>query len=302
MREIAEKTRKKFNILEKGSREKNTEKHETKLELEYVMDEANPITETTTVKKTAEKMLENGEKRLPVTDPGTQRLKGDIKALDLIDLFGGGVKTNIIEKRLKGNIAEALNLQIKKITNQKPHTVDIKTPLDQAIKKLIKTHVDTLHITKEDKVIGKLGEEKIVDTLASAEGEKKVKEAMTFNPITAGVGYRVEDACKAMARNNFNRLPVISEHELKGIVTYADLLKYFSKEMFNLSNATTKHEAFNVIIENIMTEEPITISPEATLHQASEKMKETGHGGIPVTEEKQLIGIITRRDIIKVIG
>ncbi len=301
MREIAERTRKRFNIPKKGSRRKDSEKHETKPELEYVMDKPKPITKTTTVKKTAEKRLEKQEKRLPITDPGTQRLKGDIKALDILDLFGGGVKTNIIEEKLKGNIPEALNIQIKKIMNQKTETIDIKTKLEKAIQKLVETHVDTLHITQENKIKGNLTEEKIVDILASVKGEKKVEEAMTFNPVTAGVGYKVADACKVMVRNNFNRLPIVSGHELKGIVTYADLLKYFSKEMFTLSNATMEHEAFNVIIENIMTEDPFTISGKASLNEAGEKMKETGHGGIPVTEGKQLIGILTRRDIIKMI-
>lgn len=248
MRERIRELQAKFNIPRKGPRNKKTEKHYTKPEIEYVMDEPRPITETNSVQKTAKKMLKEQEKRLPVVDAGTKRLKGDIKALDILDLFGGGIKTNIIEEKFQGNIAEALNMRIKKIMNQKPLSIDIETDLEEAIKKLADTHIDMIHITKEDEVVGSLGEKKIVDIISSAEGEIKVEEAMTFNPITAGVGYKVSDACKAMVRNNFNRLPVVSEHELKGLVTYADLLKYFSEEMFQLTRATTEHEAFNVII------------------------------------------------------
>lgn len=288
-------------FLKTGSQEKKTEKHETKSQLEYVMEETHPITKTTSVQSTAEKMLDKGKKRIPVADPGTKKLKGDIRALDILDLFGGGEKTDIVESKFKGNIAEALNLKIRKIKNDKTLQKDVKTPLSEVMDELRKTHVDTVYITEEGKAVGEIGEKKLINLISSAEGKKKVKDTMTKDPVTAGPGYKVSDASRVMVKNNFNRLPVISKHELKGMVTYIDLLEYFSEEMFEITPTTMEHEVFKVIIENIMTEDLVTVSPDDTLHDASKKMKETGHGGLPVTEDNSLKGIITRRDIIKVI-
>lgn len=285
----------------KGSRDKDTEKHKTKPKLQYLMEETNPITKTNTVKKAAEKMLEHREKRLPVINPGTKKLEGDLRALDILDLFGGGIKTSIIEEKFKGNISEALNLKIKKIMNQKTLSKDTDTTLHKILEELKKKGQDTVYLTEENKVKGKIDEEKLVNLISSAEGKKKVKEAMTKEVITGGPTYKIDDTCKIMVRNNFNRLPIVSEHRLKGIVTHSDLLKYFSEEMFDLALATTEHRVFEVIIENIMTKNPTTTKPEETLHQAAEKMKETNHGGLPVTKNKKLKGILTRRDIIKVI-
>lgn len=50
--------------------------------------------------------------------------------------------------------------------------------------------------------------------------------------------------------------------------------------------------------EGILIEEPVTISPDKKLQEAISLMKEHGIGGILVTKEGKLIGILTRRDIL----
>jgi IMP dehydrogenase len=50
--------------------------------------------------------------------------------------------------------------------------------------------------------------------------------------------------------------------------------------------------------EGILIEEPVTISPGKKLQEAISLMKEHGIGGILVTKEGKLIGILTRRDIL----
>lgn len=50
--------------------------------------------------------------------------------------------------------------------------------------------------------------------------------------------------------------------------------------------------------EGILIEEPVTISPDKKLQEAISLMKEHGIGGILVTKEGKLIGILTRRDVL----
>lgn len=48
---------------------------------------------------------------------------------------------------------------------------------------------------------------------------------------------------------------------------------------------------------DIMTPDPVTITPRATLQRAAQLMDEFNVGALPVCEGQQLLGIITDRDI-----
>jgi CBS domain-containing protein len=50
-------------------------------------------------------------------------------------------------------------------------------------------------------------------------------------------------------------------------------------------------------LNEVMTRSVETIKPDATLQQAAEKMKKLNVGSIPVHDGRQLVGILTDRDI-----
>ena len=51
-------------------------------------------------------------------------------------------------------------------------------------------------------------------------------------------------------------------------------------------------------VSEIMTREPATIGPDATLGDAATLMKQQDCGAIPVVENGRLVGIVTDRDIV----
>ncbi|SLN09983.1 Hypoxic response protein 1 [Roseivivax jejudonensis] len=51
-------------------------------------------------------------------------------------------------------------------------------------------------------------------------------------------------------------------------------------------------------IREIMTADPITITPEKTLREASELMRTADIGILPIGENDQLVGALTDRDIV----
>lgn len=51
-------------------------------------------------------------------------------------------------------------------------------------------------------------------------------------------------------------------------------------------------------LKDIMTQHVEVISPEATLQEAAEKMQQFDIGPLPVYDGKQLVGMLTDRDII----
>jgi CBS domain-containing protein len=51
-------------------------------------------------------------------------------------------------------------------------------------------------------------------------------------------------------------------------------------------------------VSEIMTREPVSVGPDATLGEVATLMKQEDCGSLPVVEDARLIGIVTDRDIV----
>ena len=59
-------------------------------------------------------------------------------------------------------------------------------------------------------------------------------------------------------------------------------------------------EEENACVEEIMIPNPITISPNATIKQAMELMRESKIGCLPVVSNGNLVGIVTEMDFLRI--
>jgi acetoin utilization protein AcuB len=93
--------------------------------------------------------------------------------------------------------------------------------------------------------------------------------------------------------NNFRRLPVVDESgQLVGIVTDSDLDLFLATAP---SPGVVKRQHR---VDQVMTSPVITVSPDYPLEEAAELMLKHKIGCVPVVEGRQLVGIITRDDIL----
>src|SRR5262245_56620810 len=51
-------------------------------------------------------------------------------------------------------------------------------------------------------------------------------------------------------------------------------------------------------VKDLMTVDPVTLTPDATLGEAATLMKHEDCGSIPIVEDGRLVGIVTDRDIV----
>jgi acetoin utilization protein AcuB len=127
-----------------------------------------------------------------------------------------------------------------------------------------------------------------------------VKEWMTRDPVTITDETSMMKAILLMKQHRFRRLPVLHQGKLVGIVSDRDL-----KEA-SPSKATTLdvHELYYLLAElqvkEIMTRNPITVSPEDTVERAAQLMLEHTISGLPVVDEKgEVVGILTQSDVFR---
>ena len=99
----------------------------------------------------------------------------------------------------------------------------------------------------------------------------------------------LDEVVQAFARSHHRGFPVLDDSRLVGIVTLTDLEKIAKRQ---LPGTASLHE--------IMTPQPITVSPPDTLSHVLYLLSRYKLSRLPVTDHRKLVGIITRSDILRV--
>ena len=103
----------------------------------------------------------------------------------------------------------------------------------------------------------------------------------------------VLQAAQQMATKKVGALLVRQDGELKGIVTERDLVQKVLSEEEDAQTLTTKA---------VMNHPLIAIDINRTVHDASDLMAEKWIRHLPVTENQKIVGILSVRDLIRMIA
>lgn len=142
-----------------------------------------------------------------------------------------------------------------------------------------------------------------LDTLGSGRDDMFVSKTMTKKVITIGPDADIFEAQDRMMENNIRHLPVVGENDkLIGIVTDRDIKSVLPSSLFEELECTLeeKNEVCQLRIQDIMTKDPLSISPLYTIQDAMLLIQRERVGALPVVDEKnRLKGIISIRDLLR---
>ena len=143
--------------------------------------------------------------------------------------------------------------------------------------------------------------------------ELKVSDIAHEEWPTLGPDETVEGAIKVFAESGISGTPVVEGDRLVGIVTEGDLIFRDADikspgfldilgGMIPLGNWDEyRREAMKsagVTVDQVMTKDVKTISPDATLAEAATIMAENRVKILPITENDTFRGVVTRMDIL----
>ncbi len=150
------------------------------------------------------------------------------------------------------------------------------------------------------------------------EGETLVREIMTTPVITVHPEMSVKDLVALFRENRLGGVPVVNDlDQLVGIVTEGDLMamdadvalphyfeildsiiylgsrKKFEEQLRKASAAT---------VADLMTPAPFTVKPDDPARAAATLMSRHGFDRVPVEEDGKAVGIVSRHDIMRLLG
>ncbi|MHC4069200.1 MAG: CBS domain-containing protein [Planctomycetota bacterium] len=120
----------------------------------------------------------------------------------------------------------------------------------------------------------------------------KAKDIMTKNVISLEKETPISQALKTLFDNNISSIPVVEEdNTLVGILSERDMLKLFSKEEKSKSEK----------VDDYMTQPAVHFDENENLRDVCDCLMNNYFRGVPVTSKGKLVGIVSRRDILKYI-
>lgn len=125
-----------------------------------------------------------------------------------------------------------------------------------------------------------------------------VREVMTLAPVTVEPTTVLLDAALAMRASAIRHLPVVENGRLVGLLTDRDIQRCAPSRLLPISEEDYNEVFSGTTVHRVMTREPLSIPPDAPLLAAIEMMQQSRYGCLPVAEKDQLVGILTRSDLV----
>ncbi len=138
-------------------------------------------------------------------------------------------------------------------------------------------------------------------------------QIMNRDVITIKKGASVDEALKLMAKHHVSGLPVLdADGNIVGIITESDVLlkgqspvldkprpikghKPVPEDVLETAYKKTRAE----LVEDAMTKEVIAFSEDSLVADIARVMVEHGINRVPIVRDRKVVGIISRKDILK---
>ena len=149
---------------------------------------------------------------------------------------------------------------------------------------------------------------------------KLVREIMDSEPVTVGPDASVEEVVRTLDEHELPGVPVVDgSGKLVGIITENDLILRDEQADLHLPHhldimggviylESMKHfeerikKAFASKGEDMMTADPITVTPDAPVEESAKLIAKHKHNRLPVVDDDgRLVGVVTRLDVLDAI-
>lgn len=128
-----------------------------------------------------------------------------------------------------------------------------------------------------------------------------VSHWMTRKVFTVGPNDSVTDAVKLMKEKGIKHIPVMKDGRLKGIISDRDIKEFSPSRATTLDMYELHYLLAKTKVKELMKTRVITTSPETPVEEAAMVMYDQGVGCLAVLEGGLLAGIISDRDIFRVL-
>ena len=120
----------------------------------------------------------------------------------------------------------------------------------------------------------------------------RVKKIMLTDVPTLKKSAKVDEAAKLLAKTKSGCVVIVENNEPLGIVTELDFVR----------NIVSKSVGFNEPVSRIMSSPIVSMTPDTKLDYALKIIDTKNFRKYPVVENKKLVGLVTKKDVVSAIS
>ena len=120
----------------------------------------------------------------------------------------------------------------------------------------------------------------------------QIKNLMSEDLITIDKDQNLSDALKLLRKHNVSRLPVTNNKQLVGIISERDIADKLGSSKYESMPASRLH------ISSVMVKDVFTVPQTMQLDEVARLMLENGIGSVPVMEDDEMVGIVSKADFV----
>jgi acetoin utilization protein AcuB len=122
---------------------------------------------------------------------------------------------------------------------------------------------------------------------------------MSLSPLTITPRTSVHAARALMQQCRIRHLPVVEEGRLVGLVSDRDIRLVLPSPATSLAAGELHYLLTKLTVGQIMSRFVMAVSPECPLPEAIGRMLGHKIGALPVVENRQVVGMLTRTDVLQ---
>ncbi len=260
---------------------------------EFMQRELEFVSEATSATEVACRMA---EKRI-----GCLVVQGEGSDADQQPIVGLVSETDLIRKVMAADQADA-TIPVAQFMSSPLRTIASHRPMLDASHAMEQHGIRHLCVAEGEEIVGLISIRDLVRFFVYAESGPIRELDNVYRPLsvlmqrsieTIDGAVPVQQAAQQMAGKKVGALLVQQDGELKGIVTERDLVQKVLAE---------EEDANQLTVKAVMNHPLIDIDINRTIHDASDLMADKWIRHLPVTENRKIVGILSVRDLIRMIA
>ncbi|GBE33315.1 hypoxic response protein 1 [bacterium BMS3Bbin05] len=128
-----------------------------------------------------------------------------------------------------------------------------------------------------------------------------VSDWMTKRVFTVSPDDSISDAARLLKEKGIKHIPVVKGEKIRGILSDRDIKEYVPSKATSLDVYELHYLLSKTRVREVMKSDVITVSPDIPIEEAAMIMYDNCIGCLPVVDRKRLAGIISDRDIFRVL-
>src|ERR1700682_4564155 len=125
-----------------------------------------------------------------------------------------------------------------------------------------------------------------------------LRDLMASPPITVEASTMLLGSALPFRSSSIRYLPVLQDGKLVGLLPDRDIQRCAPSRLIPVTEDIYNGVFAGNTVERVMTRDPRTVPPDLSLTDAISQMQQARYGCLLVMEQDQLVGILTRSDLV----